>query len=212
MSNSNFKSMSALKENVSRETFQNLEHFIALLSKWNKAINLVSYRTEDELWQRHILNSAELINYIPKDSKILTDLGSGGGFPGIIIAILLDIEVHLVESDVRKSVFLTEAAIFAKNKVFVHNARIEEVTPWESDVLTARALAPLADLITMSQHFIKKNKICLFQKGKNSVEEIKEAKDQVGHNYIISEIPISLESSVVTVKENIHGRDRSKSS
>ncbi len=97
-------------QNVSRETFLKLEQFINLLLKWNKAINLISksHDMPEDIWNRHILDSAQLAQYIPQDAKTITDFGSGGGFPGLILAILADWQVHLIESDGRKCAFLAE--------------------------------------------------------------------------------------------------------
>lgn len=163
-------------ENASREAFEKIEAFIGLLEKWNPRINLIRYRDHAELWERHILDCARLLFLIPPKTTILTDFGSGGGFPGIILALLKPMTVHLIESDERKCAFLFEASHSITPSVQIHTARIEALAPWESDVLTARALAPLKKLIPLTEGFIQKTKICLFQKGENGVEEMEEAK------------------------------------
>ncbi len=194
-----FTSKSHFEAIVSRETIAKINLFVDLLEKWNKKINLIRYNNHDELWERHILDCANLTHFIPKDTKVLTDFGSGGGFPGIIISIMMDIEVHLIESDERKSIFLKEASKFAKNKVYVHTQRIESIDAWESDVLTARAVAPMVKLIPLTKRFIDKSKICLYQKGKNSVEEIKEAKKEIKDNYNITIIDIPNGGTIVKI-------------
>lgn len=160
---------------ASREAFEKINAFIVLLEKWNARINLVRYKDTDELWERHILDSARLFPLIPAGSNTLTDFGSGGGFPGIILALLSPMTVHLIESDERKSAFLFEVSALASAPIHIHTARIESLAAWESDVLTARALAPLKTLIPLTAPFIAKTKICLFQKGQNGVEEMLEA-------------------------------------
>jgi 16S rRNA (guanine527-N7)-methyltransferase len=162
---------------VSRETFARLEAFVALLLKWNKAINLVSksQTSPEDVWQRHIIDSIQLASYIPKNTRTITDFGSGAGFPGLILAILDKWQVHLIESDQRKCAFLMEATRELPNKVFIHNERIENLEAWDSDILTARALAPLDKLLDLTNNFHKINNICLFLKGQNVVEEIEQA-------------------------------------
>lgn len=167
-----FNQLSKLVPNVSRETFDDLVQFSHLLVKWNESINLIRYHSIDELWERHILNCTSLVSLIPKDSRTLIDLGSGAGFPGIILQILTGFDTHLIESDTRKCIFLTEVGRQLQLSITVHNARIEQLTPWESDVITARALAPLPKLLELGKPFIEKTKICLFQKGENSIKEI----------------------------------------
>lgn len=160
-------------ENVSRETFSRLEAFIELLTQWNPRINLVSKNSVAEVWQRHVLDSAQLLRYIPQDSKILSDFGSGGGFPGVVLAFLRPWrEVHLIESDARKCAFLTQATALCPGNIHIHTQRIETLSPWESDIITARALAPVDKLFELLSCFIQKSKISLFLKGQNVVEEL----------------------------------------
>lgn len=163
-------------ENVSRETVSTLEEFSAILLKWNQRINLVSKRiTEEELWQRHILDCAQLVKFIPNDKKSVVDFGSGAGFPGIILAIIGGYKVTLIESDQRKCVFLKEMVAKFKLNATVINARIEEVKPFPVDIITSRALASLVDLLHYSHKFVDDSNFMLFLKGHNVVEEIKEA-------------------------------------
>lgn len=163
--------------NVSRETFSKLNELGEMLLKWNKSINLISknHSNADDIWRRHIIDSAQLLKYIPDDAKIITDFGSGAGFPGIVLAIIGGYEAHLVESDQRKCAFLTQVGAALKLNIKVHNERIENITPWESDVLTARALASLDELLKLTEKFLDKTKISVFLKGKNIIEEIEGA-------------------------------------
>lgn len=143
--------------NVSRETLARLETYAGLLAKWQKAINLVSPATLPDLWLRHFLDSAQLLPLAPPDAKVWLDVGSGAGFPGLILAILGAPLVHLVESDQRKVAFQREVAraVEATNVVF-HVKRIEDVSAAEldalPDVITARALAPPEKVLAWTAH------------------------------------------------------------
>ena len=162
--------------NVSRETFLHLEKYVELLLKWNKSINIISRKTEGDIWQRHILDSAQIMKHLPNKSCAITDFGSGGGLPALVVAILTNNELHLVESDERKSAFLIQVTSELKlGNVTIHNDRIESLDAWQSDILMARALAPLSDLFQLLNKFVEKSNICLFMKGANVVKEIKEA-------------------------------------
>src|SRR5260221_2069883 len=130
---------------VSRETCERLERYVATLLRWQPTINLVSRGTLDDLWRRHLLDSAQLLPHMP-DCGPIVDLGSGAGFPGLVLAILGAPDVHLVESDSRKAAFLREAARAAGAAVTVHNAPIETVSV-PAAAITARALAPLTPLL-----------------------------------------------------------------
>lgn len=161
---------------VSRETVEQLLHFSDLIKKWNSKINLVAHKDLDHLWQRHIIDSAQLVNYLPKQSSILTDFGSGGGFPGVVLAILHPWQqVHLVESDTRKCAFLRQVSAELSLNITIHNQRIESLKVWQSDVITARALRSITILLEWLYSFVDKSQICLFLKGENSVQEIEDA-------------------------------------
>ena len=158
---------------VSRETLGRLEGYAALLVKWQKAINLVADNSLADLWRRHMLDSAVLWSLIPPEARVLVDLGSGAGFPGLVLAILGVPEVHLIESDTRKCAFLAEAArLFAPAPVKIHRGRIEEVTPIPADVVTARALADLDTLLGYAARFLKPGGVCLFLKGRKAEDEL----------------------------------------
>ncbi|SMH55678.1 16S rRNA (guanine(527)-N(7))-methyltransferase RsmG [Azospirillum agricola] len=157
---------------VSRETLDRLAAYESVLRKWQPRINLVGPSTLPDLWRRHFLDSAQLHPLLPDGTRVLVDLGSGAGFPGLVLAILGVPEVHLVESDSRKAAFLREAARVAGASVTVHNKRIETVTGIEADVVTARALAPLADLLGWSFPFLGSRGTGLFLKGQNLDDEL----------------------------------------
>ena len=152
---------------------ERLEGFAALLAKWQRAINLVAPDSLPDLWRRHMLDSAVLLPLIPTGARTLVDLGSGGGFPGLVLAIMGVPEVHLLESDTRKCAFLAEAGrLFAPGRVRVHRGRIEAAPPIAADVVTARAVAGLPDLLGYAARFLKPGGICLFLKGRRVEDEL----------------------------------------
>jgi 16S rRNA (guanine527-N7)-methyltransferase len=172
------REMRQLGLDVSRETRDQLEALVNTLMRWQKAINLVGRATLEDIWIRHVLDSAQLIILIPKNAQTLTDLGSGAGFPGLVVAALRpDLEVTLIESDARKAAFLGEAArrmgLEKPPKIVV--GRIESVAPAKADVVTARALAPLGRLLEWAQPHRTGTAICLFHKGKGWQSELTEA-------------------------------------
>ena len=161
--------------NVSRETLARLRRYADLLEKWNRSINLVGRGTVDDLWRRHMLDSAQLLPLIPDRAASLADLGSGAGFPGLVLAICGAKNVHLIESDRKKCTFLREAARETGAPVVIHRGRLEEIESFQVDVVTARALAPLPKLLHMAYRFTKKHSILLFLKGKQADQELTSA-------------------------------------
>jgi 16S rRNA (guanine527-N7)-methyltransferase len=164
--------------NVSRETVDRLRAYADLLVKWNPRINLVSPDSIPNLWSRHIADSAQLFRFIPQNAPNLLDVGSGAGFPGLVLAIMGVTGIHLVESDQRKCAFLREAARVSGVQVTVNAERIEKVPPFEAAVVTARALAPLAKLLDWTAPFRADSTICLFLKGQAVEGELTEARKQ----------------------------------
>ena len=134
------------------------------------------------MWRRHMLDSAQLVKLLPEATETVTDLGSGGGFPGMVVAIMTGVETHLIEANTRKTVFLREAARITEARVEVHNGRIEETDPWQTDIITARGLAPLDKLLNLAYPFLaestQKETICLFLKGSQAEQELTCARKQ----------------------------------
>lgn len=161
---------------VPRETHEKLERFAVLLEEWNSRINLISPRDMPQLWSRHIDDSLQLASHIPTGARI-TDLGSGGGFPGLILAIATDSAVTMIESDQRKCAFLREASRVCGVKTTVISKRIEQVDVQSAaaDVVTARALASLRTLLGWAEPFLNKEGFCLFLKGRKTSDELTEA-------------------------------------
>lgn len=168
-------------EIVSRETIEALAVYDAQLTKWNKAINLVSKSTVKDAETRHFLDSVQLLPLIPAGTETLYDLGSGGGFPGLVLAILLKdrgIDVHLIEADQRKCTFLREVARLTDTPVMVHAERIEGIDLPPADVITARAFAPLDQLCAYAHRLWKKQTVGLFLKGESVEQELTAAQNQ----------------------------------
>ena len=165
---------------VSRETFLKLKEYENLLTKWNSKINLVSKSTLTDFWNRHILDSVQFFCLIGEKTGKWVDFGSGGGFPGLVLAILSDeFEISnnlcLIEADVRKSVFLKTVCRELGLVVDVFNNRIEEISPMFVDVVSARALAPLKTLCFYAESHLNENGIAVFAKGENWKSELLEA-------------------------------------
>ena len=129
--------------NVSRETIDKFQAYLTLLEKWQRQINLVANSTLAEAWQRHILDSGQLAALYPPQTTRVMDVGSGAGFPGLVLAIMGGVTVDLVESDQRKAVFLSTVIRELGLPAKVHNQRIETLPRLFPDVITARALAPV---------------------------------------------------------------------
>jgi len=166
----------ALQTGVSRETLARLKAYADLLSDWSQRHNLVARSTLPDLWHRHFLDSAQLEPLIPQGARTLADLGSGAGFPGLVLAAMRpELAVTLHESTGKKCDFLRAAAQAMELEVTVQNARIEVLPPRAYDVVTARALAPLPLLLTYARSLTGPNSDCLFLKGQNLVSELTEA-------------------------------------
>ena len=156
----------------SAEVTDRLRIYHALLLRWTARINLIARTDADEIWQRHILDSAQLGPFLPAPAAELVDLGSGAGFPGLVLAITTGWQVHLVESDQRKAAFLREAARATAAPAVVHPLRAEALKLPPVPVVTARALAPLAALLPLAAPLLRPDGICLFPKGATANDEL----------------------------------------
>ncbi|SEM50051.1 16S rRNA m(7)G-527 methyltransferase [Gemmobacter aquatilis] len=166
---------------VSRETLAKLEIYVEMLRKWNVAINLVAKSTLEDLWQRHIVDSAQLAEHFGDVTGTWLDLGSGGGLPGLVLAIIAqgqgrDLHFHLVESDLRKATFLRQVAQRLELPVTVSAVRIESLAPQNADVISARALAPLKVLCSHAARHMAADGFAIFPKGSHAAAEIDEAR------------------------------------
>lgn len=162
---------------VSRETLGRLESLVELTLKWTPKINLISKSTVDGIWARHVLDSAQLAPFAPDGLKTWVDLGSGGGYPGLVLAVLLDelrpeASVHMIESDQRKSTFLRTAIRELGLTATAHAIRAEALDPMGADIVSARALAPLEALLKLLQRHGRPDARGVFPKGRQASREI----------------------------------------
>jgi 16S rRNA (guanine527-N7)-methyltransferase len=166
---------------VSRETMADLVEFSELATKWNAKINLIARGTTKTIWERHIVDSAQLYRFASSGYGKWVDIGSGGGFPGIVMAIIgkeksKDARFILVESDQRKATFLRTAARELELPVEVIAQRIETAPPQAADIVSARALTSLSGLIPLTLRHLKTDGVALFHKGRQAGNEIADAK------------------------------------
>lgn len=165
------------KFDVSRETWEQLEGFLALLAEEMLLQNLISKSSAENVWDRHVVDSAQLLLHAPQkqSGKVWLDLGTGAGFPGIVVAILSNYNVQMVESRSRRSAFLETVVNklgLTENSLVVGD-RLENVESHPVDVISARAFAPLPKLLSLSHRFSTENTVWLLPKGKNAVRELK---------------------------------------
>ncbi len=193
--------------NVSRETYDKLKLYQQALCEWQNKFNLVSKNSLEDAWNRHFVDSAQLFSLLPPTAKSLVDLGSGAGFPGMVLAIMAEektpyLKLTLVESINKKTVFLNYVKQVCNcSNVEIVNDRIEKVTNKKFDVVTARALIALADLLTYAYPLLKKNGICIFPKGRSFAEEIKKAQNNWTFEYQTIPSRTSPDSVILIIKK-----------
>lgn len=164
--------------NVSRETLDRLVAYVELLGAWNSRINLIGRSTMGDIWRRHILDSAQLYPLLPARTRVLLDIGSGAGLPGLVLSVMGIAEVHLVEADQRKAAFLREAVRVTGAPASIHAERVEKMPGFFVDAITARAVADLGQLIEISKKFRSRQTLCLFLKGESAGEELAAAQQR----------------------------------
>jgi len=150
-----------------------------LLRKWNARINLVAPNSLPEFWERHALDSAQIVPMIPKEAQTIVDFGSGAGFPGLAVAIQakhadLDQTVHLIESAGKKASFLKSVSRETSLKTVVHSARIESLPALKADIVTARAFAPLHRLFPLAWQHLREGGHLVLLKGEAVDDELNE--------------------------------------
>jgi len=153
-----------------------LERYVALLVEWQTRLNLVARSTLDDPWRRHVLDSAQLYRRVPAGARTLVDLGAGAGFPGLVLAMMGVAEVTLVEARQKKCRFLEAVAAATATPVTIKAVRAEALAGPVYDVVTARALAPLDQLLALSRHLVGPATTCLFLKGERAERELTEAR------------------------------------
>lgn len=169
-------------QDLLKKSQQDIEKYIEIITIWQKHVNLISINTLKDIRERHILDSAQLFDLIPEHTKVLMDVGSGGGFPGIVLGILnknagFPIQkIYLVESDIKKATFLQEVNRQLKLNITVLNERIEKIKDVIPDVITARAFAELGQILTFCQSIVSRETLLILPKGKRVDEEIKNNK------------------------------------
>ncbi len=168
--------LAELEQIVSRETLERLRWFEAELRRWTLRINLIARADIDDIWHRHILDSVQLVPLVAATVADGVDLGAGAGFPGLVLAIARpELRMVLVESDQRKCAFLQHVAAALGLNVVVCAARIEKISLAQASMVTARALAPLGQLLKYAAPLLKPDGFCLFPKGRNGEAELTEA-------------------------------------
>ena len=192
--------------NVSRETLKGFYEYKTLLSKWNEKINLVSKNTLVDIWERHFLDSGQIIKHVEASGKRWVDVGSGAGFPGLVVALLLrdrkiDCNLVLVEKNPKKGFFLNEVIRKLKLSVEVVSDNIYTLEPLNADILTARAFSELNNLIEIAFHHRKKEGICLFLKGENYRIELDKTLNNWFFDYDIIGSLTSSSGKIIRVKK-----------
>ncbi|MEP1767261.1 MAG: 16S rRNA (guanine(527)-N(7))-methyltransferase RsmG [Sulfitobacter sp.] len=192
-------------DDVSRETMEDLRTFEALVLKWTKKINLISARDASQVWERHILDSIQVYNCAPPTGDWL-DIGSGGGFPGIVAAILAkgvssNRKFTLVDSDQRKCAFLRTAARELKLNVKVNAERVEQMDPLGTEVLTARALDELTNLLAHAERHLSPTGCAIFPKGANWKNEHKNAQQKWSYKSETTKSSTNADSVIIKIEE-----------
>jgi len=197
---------------VSNEELERLDIFHHLILRWNKKINLISRQEEQYIWSKHIYDSIKLLYYIKNKNINLIDLGSGGGFPGIILSICGVKNVTLVESNNKKASFLMEASEISPNKITIYNDRVENLNlANDYDVVSSRAMAELDLLFKYSRPLINENTKLIFLKGNNVENEIQKAEKSWLFNYIIhKDLDSNENESKVIIVDKLNYKNQDK--
>ena len=202
---------------VSRETEDRLALYVDMLAKWRRITNLVSEATFTDVWRRHIADSAQLLDLAPQAKKWV-DLGSGAGFPGMVLAIQLaettGAEVHLIESDQRKCAFLREVARATSASARIHAARIETIAPetlTPVDAVTARALAPLPILLGYAKTWMMEGAIGIFPRGRTVEAQLRATPDSPELRFESVESKIDAQAAILVVRRAESAQHHSRS-
>ncbi len=192
--------------NVSRETVERLELFEELVARWTTKINLISKATSGDIWNRHIVDSAQIYHLAPVGFTHWADFGSGGGFPAVVVAAMAaefspDARFTMLESDQRKSVFLRTAIRELGLNAEVISKRIDEVSPLEADVISARALASLGKLLLFADLHLSDGGICIFPKGRGAEDEIVDARQDWRFELRQTQSMTDISAQILTIKE-----------
>ena len=192
--------------NVSRETLNSFCEYQTLLAKWNKKINLVSKNTLANLWERHFLDSGQIINHVDASGKRWVDVGAGAGFPGLVVALLLkdrkiDCDMILVEKNTKKVFFLNEVIRKLNLNVTVVNKNVESIESLNADILTARAFSELKKLVELALFHRKERGVCLFLKGENYRSELDKTLNYWFFDYDVFDSLSNSSGKIIRVKK-----------
>jgi 16S rRNA (guanine527-N7)-methyltransferase len=194
--------------NVSRESLDRLQVLVRLLLDWQKHINLIAPSTIPDIWNRHVIDSLQLVPLLPPGTKAIADLGSGAGFPGLILAATQPATVHMYESNAKKAAFLNEALRQMKCAAVVHRERLEPLHAQAAmphvDVVTARAFAALPLLLNLAEPFMRQGAMGLFHKGQDVDTELNEAAKTWKISYERHPSVTDSQSVILAVKEISH--------
>lgn len=199
--------------NVSRETYQKLENLVNLLREWQGKFNLVSNNSLADVWRRHIADSAQLFKYLNDDVKSVYDVGSGAGFPALVMAVMAqelrpEIKFTLIESITKKTLYLNEAkTLLSLDNVTVLNKRTEDLTLPPADVITARAVASLDKLLGYVYKFTDRKTKLIFPKGKTYRDEITAANKDWNFKLNVCENQTS-DDGVILLLENLRRKSK----
>ena len=193
-----------IEMNVSRETRDYLEVFIELVKKWNPVINLIAKSSVSDIRHRHLEDSVQIIS-LARLGAYWIDIGSGGGFPGIVVAIILretapETCVVLVESDARKATFLRQAVVILGLNCQIHNARIESLDLPRAATVSARALAPLPKLLEFTERLVEEGGVCLLMKGQSYQEELDDARKSWSFDCNVTKSLTSANAAILEVR------------
>lgn len=183
---------------IPREIIEKLKEYQGLVLKWNNTINLVSPNSVGDFWLRHVIDSLQLLQYIDNKDICLIDVGAGAGFPGMVLSIAGIKSVILIESDIRKCVFLQKASNISDNSVKVINQRVEKAE-FDCNILVCRAFARLSMIFSYTENILVKEKFLLL-KGKNYHAELEETKKNWSFDYSVHKSITSEEGKILEIR------------
>jgi 16S rRNA (guanine527-N7)-methyltransferase len=197
--------LAELKKNylLTNQQEQALSNYVDAILQENQKFNFIGKSTIQDIWHRHILDSAQLFTLIDNKNQVFADFGSGCGLPGLVLSILGIKEIHLIEKSFRKAEFLKKYRSLSQEKVLVHQTFLENITINNFDVIVSRAFAPLPKLLGYVTKFLNPNGYCLFLKGKNLLDEISLAQQNFIFNYNLTPSITSTESKVIKISNII---------
>lgn len=196
--------------NISRETYSRLELYRQSLLEWQQKFNLVSSASLSDAWNRHFADSAQIFDLIPANAKTLLDMGSGAGFPGMVLAIMAEektpyLKVTLAESIAKKTLYLNHVKEVTAANVKILNTRVENIKG-RFDVITARAVTGLSDLLKYASLLLSHGGICIFPKGKTAEEEIASAKTKWSFDFVSVPSKTSDEGQILIIRNLVEKR------